>query len=172
MNELARQTIVFVQAHHGWAAPLLFVLAFCESFAFIAVWVPFVSILIAVGAVLGASGLSFWPAWLGAILGAFAAHWLAYAIAFRLKDRIMRLWPFSQNQALVVRGVKFFRRWGLLAVFVGRFFGPLRAVMPLAAGLCDMPWISFQIANLASAVVWTAGLLAPGLLGMRWLMAG
>jgi len=78
VSEFVRQTVAFVQDHQGWAAPLLFVLAFCESFAFIAVWVPFVSILIAVGAVLGASGLSLWTPWLGAVLGAFAAQWLAY----------------------------------------------------------------------------------------------
>ena len=110
MNELVRQTVAFVQDHEAWAAPLLFALAFCESFAFIAVWVPFVSILLAVGAVLGASGLSFWPAWLGAILGAFAAQWLAYEMAFRLKGRVMRFWPLSRNEALVARGVAFFRR--------------------------------------------------------------
>ena len=170
MNELARQTVAFVQDHQGWAAPLLFALAFGESFAFIAVWVPFVSILLAVGAVLGASGLSIWPALLGAILGAFAAQWLAYEMAFRLKGRVMRFWPLSRQEALVVRGVAFFRRRGLPAVFVGRFFGPLRAVTPFAAGFCEMPRARFQIANLASAIVWSAGMLAPGVLGMQWLL--
>jgi membrane protein DedA with SNARE-associated domain len=172
MNELVRQTVAFVQDHQGWAAPLLFALAFCESFAFIAVWVPFVSILIAVGAVLGASGLSFWPAFLGAILGAFVAQWLGYELAFRFKGRVMRLWPLSRNEALVVRGVAFFRRRGLPAVFIGRFFGPLRAVTPFAAGLCEMPRLKFQMANLASAIVWSAGMLAPGVLGMQWLLGG
>jgi membrane protein DedA with SNARE-associated domain len=172
MNDLARLTIAFIQDHEAWAAPLLFTLAFGESFAFIAVWIPFVSILLAVGAVLGASGVSFWPAWLGAILGAFAAQWLAYEMACRLKGRVMRLWPLSRNEALVARGVAFFRRRGLPAVFVGRFFGPLRAVTPFAAGLCEMPRFRFQIANLASAVVWSTGMLAPGLLGMQWLLTG
>jgi membrane protein DedA with SNARE-associated domain len=170
MNVLVHQTLAFVQDHQSWAGPLLFALAFCESFAFIAVWIPFVSILIAVGAVLGASGLSFWTPWLAAILGAFAAQWLAYEMAFRLKGRVMRLWPLSRNEALVARGVAFFRRRGLPAVFVGRFFGPLRAVTPFAAGLCEMPRLRFQLANLASAIVWSAGMLAPGVLGMQWLL--
>jgi membrane protein DedA with SNARE-associated domain len=33
-----------------------------------------------------------------------------------------------------------------------------------------MPRFRFQIANLASAVVWSAGMLAPGVLGMQWLL--
>lgn len=170
MNELVRQTVVFVQDHQAWAAPVLFALAFCESFAFIAVWIPFVSILIAVGAVLGASGLSFWTPWLAAILGAFAAQWLGYELAFRLKGRVMRLWPLSRNEALVARGVAFFQRGGVPAVFVGRFFGPTRAITPFAAGLCEMPRLRFQVANMASAIVWSAGMLAPGVLGMQWLL--
>src|SRR5262249_39595631 len=170
MNELVRQAVAFIQDHEGWAAPLLFALAFGESFAFIAVWIPFVSILLAVGALLGASGLSLWPALFGAILGAFAAQWLAYEMAFRLKGRVMRFWPLWHNQALLGRGVAFFRHRGLPAVFVGRFFGPLRGVTPFAAGLCGMPRASFQVANLASAVVWSAGMLAPGVLGMQWLL--
>lgn len=169
MNELAQQVIASVQTHHSWAAAIIFALAFCESFAFISVFLPTASILVGVGMLIGASGLAFWPVWLAAILGAFAAHWLAYDIAFRFKAQIARLWPLSRNPAVLARGVKFFRRWGLVAVFLGRFFGPLRAVMPLAAGLCEMPWVRFQIANLASAILWTAGMLAPGVFGMRWL---
>ena len=64
----------------------------------------------------------------------------------------------------------FFDRWGLIAVFCGRFFGPLRAIVPIAAGLHAMPWLKFQIANLASAVLWATGILSPGFVGMRWLM--
>jgi membrane protein DedA with SNARE-associated domain len=172
VSELAQQIVAFVQAHHGWAAPIMFALAFCESFAFISVFLPTASILVGFGMLIGASGLDFWPAWLAATLGAFVAHWLAYDIAFRFKEQIARLWPLSHNPALLGRGVTFFRRWGLLAVFFGRFLGPLRAVMPLAAGLCEMPWISFQTANLASAILWTGGMLAPGVFGMRWFTLG
>jgi membrane protein DedA with SNARE-associated domain len=38
--------------------------------------------------------------------------------------------------------------------FVGRFFGPLRCIMPLVAGVCEMKQIPFQIANLSSAALW------------------
>jgi len=91
-------------------------------------------------------------------------------MALPLKRRVMQIWPLSRNEALVACGVAFFRRRGLPAVFVGRFFGPLRAITPFAAGLCEMPRFKFQIANLASAVAWSAGMLAPGVLGMQWLL--
>jgi hypothetical protein len=33
-----------------------------------------------------------------------------------------------------------------------------------------MPWLKFQIANFASAVLWATGILTPGFVGARWLL--
>jgi membrane protein DedA with SNARE-associated domain len=49
-----------------------------------------------------------------------------------------------------------------LAVFIGRFFGPLRASVPVAAGVLRMPYWTFQIANFCSAFVWAGVLLSIG----------
>jgi membrane protein DedA with SNARE-associated domain len=48
------------------------------------------------------------------------------------------------------------------AIFIGRFFGPLRASVPLVAGIFDMPFRQFQAANFVSAFVWAAVLLTLG----------
>ncbi|WP_424679750.1 DedA family protein, partial [Escherichia coli] len=63
----------------------------------------------------------------------------------------------------------FFNRWGVWGVFIGRFFGPFRAIVPLVAGICAMPQRYFQLANLASAMIWAFGILAPGAFGLQWL---
>ena len=44
-------------------------------------------------------------------------------------------------------------------MFIGRFFGPLRAAVPLVAGIFEMPYWRFQFANFTSAFVWAAMLL-------------
>ena len=67
-------------------------------------------------------------------------------------------------------GEAFFRKWGTFGVFVGRFFGPLRSIMPLVAGICGMRQVPFQIANLASAVLWATGVLTPGIVAIEWLL--
>ena len=48
------------------------------------------------------------------------------------------------------------KKWGALGIFIGRFFGPLRAAVPLIAGIFEMPFWRFQIANFASAFLWAA----------------
>ena len=53
----------------------------------------------------------------------------------------------------------------LLAIFIGRFSGPLRASVPIVAGVLGMPYRTFQLANFSSAFVWVAVLLELGDIG-------
>jgi membrane protein DedA with SNARE-associated domain len=55
-----------------------------------------------------------------------------------------------------------FRRWGWVAIFFGRFLGPVRAVAPLMAGVTRMRERHFQAANVASAMVWAPLMLMLG----------
>jgi membrane protein DedA with SNARE-associated domain len=170
MDGLVRSTIAFVHDHQAWGVPIVFILAFCESFAFVSLAVPATGILLGVGGLIAAAELGFWPMWLAAAVGAIVGDWVAYWLAFHFKDRVLQTWPLAGHPDWVTRGKAFFKKWGMLAVFVGRFFGPLRAVVPLVAGLNAMPWLNFQIANVASAALWAAGILLPGFIGVRWLM--
>jgi len=115
-------------------------------------------------------GIKFWPIWTAAVLGAIAGDWLAYELAFRARDYVLAVRPLANNPRVVSRANALIGRWGMLAVFSGRFFGPLRAVVPIAAGICEMPWWKFQVANVASALLWASAILTPGLLGVRWLV--
>jgi membrane protein DedA with SNARE-associated domain len=72
------------------------------------------------------------------------------------------VWPLSRHPELLPRGEAFVKRWGVLAIFIGRFFGPLRASVPLAAGIFEMPYWRFQFANWVSALVWSGALLMFG----------
>lgn len=46
-------------------------------------------------------------------------------------------------------------------MFFGRFIGPLRAVVPLAAGILRMPNWLFQLNNVLSGIVWIPVLISP-----------
>ena len=81
----------------------------------------------------------------------------------------MGVWPLSRRPRMVARGQTFFRAWGWAGIFLGRFFGPLRCIVPMMAGIAGMPWLPFQLANVLSAIVWATGILAPGVIGARWL---
>ncbi|MGE3245888.1 MAG: DedA family protein, partial [Beijerinckiaceae bacterium] len=160
--EFAQTVISFLRENQAWAAPIVFVLAFAESLAFIALLVPATVILWGVGALIGAAGLSFWPRWLAAAIGAALGVWLSYWLGYHYHEQIGRMWPLRNYPDLLPKGHAFFEKWGAPGVFIGRFFGPLRAAVPLVAGACQMERLPFQAANWSSAFVWAAVTLGPG----------
>ncbi|MGB7260221.1 MAG: DedA family protein [Pseudolabrys sp.] len=162
------EVIAFVRDHEGWALPIVFALAFGESLAFISLLIPATVALIGIGALIGASGINFLPIWISASLGAALGDWLSYWIGFTFKDSIAHVWPLSRYPDLIPRGHRFVERFGFYAIFLGRFFGPLRASVPLVAGILAMPSLPFQLANFSSAFLWAAVLLAPGTFGMKF----
>ena len=163
--------IAFVRDNAAWAPPVVFALAFGESLAFISLLIPAWGALVAIGALLGSSGISFWPVWIAGSLGAACGDWLSYWVGVKLEHSVQHIWPLSRHPDLIPRGERFMTKWGIPGIFIGRFFGPLRASVPLVAGIFMMPWWHFQIANFASAFLWAAVLLAPGTLGLHWLSA-
>jgi membrane protein DedA with SNARE-associated domain len=170
MEAIADQLVAYVKANQVWAAPIVFGLAFGESLAFIALLLPATIALIGIGALIGASGIDFFPIFIAAGLGAALGDWVSYWIGWKFHASIGRMWPFTRNPDLIPRGHAFVEKWGIYAVFIGRFFGPLRASVPLAAGILEMPWWPFQFANFTSAFLWSAAMLAPGAYGVKWLL--
>ncbi|NIG62930.1 MAG: DedA family protein [Serratia symbiotica] len=169
LNDVINWVSDVVRQNEVWAIPIIFVLAFCESLAFMSLLLPATVILLALGAIIGKSGIAFWPICAAAAVGAFLGDWLSYWIGYHYQHRVVDMWPLSRNPKLLIRGHAFFERWGVLGIFIGRFFGPLRAVVPLVGGICGMPQGYFQLANIISSMIWAFGILAPGALGIKWL---
>jgi membrane protein DedA with SNARE-associated domain len=172
MEEFARALADLVRDHQAWAAPIVLLLAFGESLAFISLLVPAWGALVAIGALIGVSGISFWPVWIAGAIGAALGDWVSYWFGFKYKEQVAQIWPLSRYPEILPRGEAFVKSWGVPSIFIGRFFGPLRASVPLAAGIFEMPYWHFQIANFVSALVWSAALLLFGDVvgqGVQWL---
>jgi membrane protein DedA with SNARE-associated domain len=171
-DDIFHQTQAFVREHAAWAPVVVFALAFGESLAFISLLIPAWGALVAIGALIGPNGISFWPVWIGAALGAALGDWLSYWIGLKLEYSVQHVWPLSRHPDLIPRGEAFVKKWGVAGIFIGRFFGPLRASVPLVAGIFEMPYWRFQFANFTSAFVWAAVLLTIGdvvAAAVKWL---
>jgi membrane protein DedA with SNARE-associated domain len=162
MEDFARAMADFVRDHQAWAAPIVLLLAFGESLAFISLLIPAWGALVAIGALIGVTGISFWPVWIAGGIGAALGDWVSYWFGFRYKEQVAQMWPLSRYPEILPRGEAFVKSWGVPSIFIGRFFGPLRASVPLAAGIFEMPYWRFQFANFVSALVWSAALLLFG----------
>jgi membrane protein DedA with SNARE-associated domain len=158
----------FIKEHQAWAPLIAGGLAFGESLAIVSLIIPATAILVALGALIGASEIAFIPIWIGAAVGAALGDWLSYWVGLKLENTARSIWPLSRYPQIIERGEAFFKRWGVWSIFIGRFFGPVRAIIPFVAGTFEMPWLSFQLANWTSAFVWAFALLAPGFAALKF----
>ena len=162
MHAWLQSLAAFIQAHAAWAPPIAGAIAFFKALAFVSLVVPGMTILVTIGALIGAAHIPFVPVWLAVSLGAGLGDWASYAIGYRLKDRARHVWPLTRRPELLPRAELFFARWGAMSVVLCRFFSPMRATIPLLCGIFEMRFWPFQIANWLSALLWAGVMLGPG----------
>ena len=165
IGDAADWLLAFAKAHPESAAAIAFGVSFGESFVGISFLVPGTTILIGLGFLIGATGIDIWPIWAGAAVGAILGDWISYWIGHRYHEHVLSVWPISRYRAQMEKALVFFRRWGVWAIFIGRFMGPFRATVPIVAGISRMGFWPFQLANVSSALIWAAALLVPGVIG-------
>ena len=172
IGDFKNWVLELVRQYPNWTALIVLALAFGESLAFVSLIFPFWGIMVlGIGTLVGASdALNFWTIVSAAAIGAALGDWLSYWLGYHYHEQIQRMWPLRNHPNLIDQGRMFFKRWGAWAIVIGRFLGPLRASVPIVAGITEMPRLRFQIANWSSAFLWAAVLLAPGKLGMGWLL--
>ncbi|RDJ27847.1 DedA family protein [Bosea caraganae] len=159
LESLMRDLVEFMRANQGWAVPIVFFVAFAECVAVLSWIVPATVFFTAFGAAAGASGLNLIPLAFAASLGAGSGFWVSYWAGLVLGPRVDHHWPFKQNPQLLERGHAFFEKWGVLSIVIGHFFGPLRAVIAIVAGIVKMPFLQFQLGNWIASFAWGFGLL-------------
>jgi membrane protein DedA with SNARE-associated domain len=171
LQNLIHDLFIFVQetarAHPFWCFPIAAAIAFSESFVGISALIPGTVLLLAMAGVIEASQIPMFPAIAGAFLGSMAGDWICYAIGIRYHHQIMHLWPFRHFEAQIEKGFDFFRRWEVWAVFIGRFTGPFRSIVPLVAGMSEVRFWAFQIPNATATALWATALFVFPALLMR-----
>jgi len=152
----------FVHAHAEWVVPIVLLLSFMKSLAFVSLVVPSSVVVAIIVALMDMSGVSLWPAGIAIAVGAGLGDWVSYTLGWMLKEKAHHYWPFTRYPELIPRGERFFRRWGAMSVVLCRFFSPLRATVPLLCGIFEMPPLLFQLANWMSAILWAGLVVAIG----------
>src|SRR5258708_23496675 len=113
MEDMAQGLIAFVRDHQAWAAPIVLLLAFGESLAFISLLIPAWGALVAIGALIGVSGISFWPVWLAGGVGAAPCDLVFFWVGFKFKEPVAQMWPPSRYPPFLSPRRGFVYVWGL-----------------------------------------------------------
>ena len=153
-----------IQQHSEWAWLIVFLIAFTESLAILGLFIPGWVLLVGIGTMIGADILEFFPIVTSAYFGAVIGEYLSYYVGYHYHQPILK-WKFvARHKQLIERSKVFFKKHGAAGVFFGRFIGPVRAVIPLVAGISEMPKRTFFWVNLTSGLIWAPLYLIPGIL--------
>ncbi|WP_405557384.1 DedA family protein [Streptomyces sp. NBC_01171] len=112
-----------------------------------------------------------------ATAGAVIGDSIGYAIGRKggrpLLTWLGRKFPRHFGEAHVATAERSFEKWGMWAVFFGRFIALLRIFAGPLAGVLRMPYWKFLIANVLGGVVWAGGTTAVvyyvGMVAEDWL---
>jgi undecaprenyl-diphosphatase len=163
MGDWLQPLLDWVTQNPNWAGAAVFLVSFSESMAIVGLLIPGVAMMFVAGALIAADALDFWPIFAWAVTGAIAGDGLSFWLGRHFQDRMRRVWPFTRHPEMLAQGEAFFRRYGGKSVAFGRFFGPVRAVIPLVAGMMGMSRGRFFAANILSALLWAPAYLLPGI---------
>ncbi|MBI3802472.1 MAG: DedA family protein [Nitrospirae bacterium] len=171
---MVERLIGFVGRVGHWGYLIIFLGAMLECSAFFGLVVPGESLVLVGGFLANQGALDLGDLipliTLGAILGDSIGYELGRSLG---RDWLLRYGGWAGLDAeKLARVDQFFQNQGGKAIFLGRFIGFLRALVPFIAGTSRMPYPSFLFFNALGALCWSTGFLLIGyFLGASWHVA-
>ncbi len=144
-----------------WGYAVAFIIAFSESLALIGAFIPGTILIVVFGFLSAHGDLNVWiliaVSAIGAILGDSTSYFLGTkgTHLFKKENNIL-------NISHLEKGKRFFARYGEKSIFVGRFVGVLRPIVPFVAGASRMNMKSFIFWNVLSGVAWSVSYIFLG----------
>ncbi len=155
-------TLDWLNANPTWAGVIIFAVSLGESLLVVGVLIPGALLMLAFGALIALGTIDLWSTLLWAIAGAIVGDGISFWIGYHFKDSLRTIWPFNKHPQMLRRGEEFFMRHGGKSVVLGRFVGPVRAVIPTIAGIMGMSPRRFTVINILSAIAWAPTYILPG----------
>ncbi|RWA53135.1 hypothetical protein AU476_15035 [Cupriavidus sp. UYMSc13B] len=173
METQLQALIGYFSANPGIALATVFAASMLEALAVIGTIIPGSSIVFISGVLIGLNVLNPWGTAALAVSGAILGDAFSYWLGHHYHERIRTILPIKSYPALIVRGQAYFAKNGAKSIFFGRFLGPVRALVPVVAGMSNLPARKFFTMNILSAFAWAAAHIIPGtLFGASLQLAG
>ena len=163
---------LWLQQNPEWIIFGLCSAAFIESFALIGIIIPGVILLAAISGLAASTNLSIFQVVLLVYISSCLADISSFFIGKYLSRKIDHTWPFKKNPSWLEQGRVFFKSYGIPGVFLGRFIGPIRPLIPITAGSLAMDMRTFILVDLASGLLWAPLYSLPGYFAGKTALEG
>ena len=152
----------WLTTHPQWLGLAIFVVACIECLAIAGIIVPGTVLLFAIAVLAGSGALSLGETLLLGYLGGLLGDAISYTLGRHFHQNIRRLPLLRTHPQWIGSAETYFQRYGIASLLVGRFIGPLRPMLPMVAGMFDMPIPRFIMVSLVSGAGWAIAYLLPG----------
>lgn len=154
----------WIKVHPESGFWLTFFIAFVESIIVIGGLIPGSLAITGIGILAGSGFLNGFTTFLAASFGAFVGDLSGFFIGRYFKQNLKNFFLFQRYPRALQIGKIYFEQHGGKSVFLGRFIGPIRAIVPAVAGMMGMRIPDFIIINFCSALGWSTLFFIPGVL--------
>ncbi|MFB4392004.1 MULTISPECIES: bifunctional DedA family/phosphatase PAP2 family protein [unclassified Pseudomonas] len=162
MSEWLDSLTLWLGANPQWLGLAIFLVACIECLAIAGVIVPGTVLLFAVGVLAGSGTFSLGETLMLGFLGGMLGDAMSYGIGKYFHQNIRRLPLLRDHPEWIGSAETYFHRYGIASLLVGRFIGPLRPMLPMVAGMLDMPLPRFIAVSLVAGAGWSVAYLLPG----------
>ncbi|SUP89806.1 putative DedA-family membrane protein [Yersinia pseudotuberculosis] len=143
---------------------IVMLVTFLESLALVGMLLPGTVMMTSVGALIGSGEVDFYFAWVAATLGCLLGDWISYFIGRRFKAPLHN-WSFLQkHKSLLNKTEHALHNHSMATVLLGRFIGPTRPIVPMVAGMLNLPTAKFALPSVIGGLTWPPIYLFPGIL--------
>ena len=150
-------------AINPWGYVLLFGLTLLEASAFIGLFIPGETALLLAGVLAQQGKVSLVGCTVCAVVGAIMGDSLGYEIGRRIGPRMRKSRVGAKvGEERWMKAHEYLRRKGGRAIFLGRFVGVLRALVPAVAGDSRMPYGTFLMWNVLGAIIASPAVILAG----------
>ena len=155
------EIIVWLEKNPQWIALGIIGASFIESFALIGIIIPGV-LLLAIISGLAATSLNIIEVVTIAYFSSLLADVMSFFIGYSFRNSINKVWPFKEHPEFLQEGQKFFKQYGMIGLFIGKFIGPIRPLLPITAGSLNMDKRRFFLIEILSCFLWALIYTVPG----------
>jgi undecaprenyl-diphosphatase len=162
MGEWLDSITAWLTLNPSWLGAAIFLVSCLECLAIAGIIVPGTVALFAIAALAGSGILPLSEALLLGFLGGLLGDVVSYFVGRRFHQNIRRLPGLRHHPEWIAGAETYFQRYGIASLLVGRFIGPLRPMLPMVAGMFDMPFVRFAGVSVVAAAGWSVAYILPG----------
>lgn len=142
---------------------LVMIVTFLESLALLGLVLPGIVLMATIGTLIGSGKLSIYTAWSVSIITCSIGDYLSYYIGWKFKNWIYQINIFQKNIILFNKIKKILNQYSMTTILFGKLIGPTRPLIPMMAGMVEIPIKKFVLPSLISCIVWPILYFMPGI---------